>query len=128
MNRREFQKSTLTVTALGSGAHLAGAAENPGNMDRKPGETGPQVTRRPYKNTGMTLPLLGFGLMRLPQKDGKVDYPTAEAMVERAMKAGCNYFDTAYMYHDGESEKLAGRFSRSIRATATVWSARCRSS
>lgn len=108
MNRREFQKSTLTVTALGSGAHLAGAAENPGNMDRKTGETGPQVTRRPYKNTGMTLPLLGFGLMRLPQKDGKVDYPTAEAMVERAMKAGCNYFDTAYMYHDGESEKLAG--------------------
>lgn len=108
MNRREFLKSTLTVAALGSVAHLAGAAENSVNIDNRTGETRPQVTRRPYRNTGMTLPLLGFGLMRLPQKDGKVDYPTAEAMVERAMKAGCNYFDTAYMYHNGESEKFVG--------------------
>lgn len=108
MNRREFLKSTLTVAALGSVAHLAGAAENSVNIDKRTGETGPQVTRRPYKNTGMTLPLLGFGLMRLPQKAGKVDYPIAEAMVARAMKAGCNYFDTAYRYHDGESEKFVG--------------------
>ena len=61
MNRREFLKSTLTVAALGSVAHLAGAAENSVNIDKRTGETGPQVTRRPYKNTGMTLPLLGFG-------------------------------------------------------------------
>ncbi|MBS1369251.1 MAG: aldo/keto reductase [Lentisphaeria bacterium] len=46
--------------------------------------------------------------MRLPEKDGKVDRATAQTMVDRAMAAGCNYFDTAYMYHDGESETFAG--------------------
>ena len=69
-------------------------------------EKGPQVTRRPYRNTDMTMPRLGFGMMRLPEKDGKVDDETAEKMVAKAMAAGCNYFDTAYMYHGGESEKF----------------------
>ncbi len=109
MDRREFLKSAMTVAALGSLANLTGAAEKNNNMDKKTNGTGPQVTRRPYKNTAMTLPLLGFGLMRLPQKDGKVDYATAEAMVAKAMNAGCNYFDTAYMYHNGESEKFVGQ-------------------
>ena len=68
-----------------------------------------QVTRRPYRNTDMTMPRLGFGMMRLPEKDGKVDEETAEKMVAKAMAAGCNYFDTAYMYHDGESERFVGR-------------------
>ena len=72
-------------------------------------KTMPQVTRRPHRNTGMTLPLLGFGLMRLPQKDGKIDDATAEQMVAKAFEAGCNYFDTAYMYHDGDSERFVGR-------------------
>lgn len=109
MNRREFLKSTLTIAAMTPVAHLAGAAKtNDGIMKNTP-VSEQQVTRRPYKDSFMTLPLLGFGLMRLPQKNGKVDYPTAEAMVAKAMKAGCNYFDTAYMYHNGESEKFVGQ-------------------
>ena len=71
--------------------------------------TGAKVTRRPYRNTEMTMPLLGFGLMRLPQKDGKIDDETAERMVAKAFAAGCNYFDTAYMYHEGDSERFVGR-------------------
>ncbi len=67
-----------------------------------------KITRRPYKDTDLTLPLLGFGVMRLPLKDEAIDYATACAMVDRAMAAGCNYFDTAYMYHQGESEKFLG--------------------
>ena len=109
MNRREFLKSSLTVAAFGSVARLAGAAEKSGGIAGEPDRVGPQVTRRPYRNSSMTLPLLGFGLMRLPQKDGKIDFPAAEAMVDTAMRAGCNYFDTAYMYHGGESEKFAGK-------------------
>lgn len=99
----------MTVAAFASVGRLAGSEAKEINADKSSNGTGPQVTRRPYKKTGMTLPLLGFGLMRLPVKDGKVDIPTAEAMVERAMKAGCNYFDTAYMYHGGESEKFVGQ-------------------
>lgn len=52
--------------------------------------------------------LLGFGLMRLPlNKDGKIDRKRALAMVDRAIASGVNYFDTAYFYHDEESEDFA---------------------
>ena len=104
MDRRDFLKSALTVAALGSVSRFAAHAETDNATKSSAAGTAAQVTRRPYKNSGMTLPLLGFGLMRLPEKDGKVDRATAQAMVDRAMTAGCNYFDTAYMYHNGESE------------------------
>ena len=55
--------------------------------------------------------LLGFGLMRLPILDGKmsnIDYPKAQAMVDMAYKAGVNYYDTAYLYHEGKSEVFVG--------------------
>ena len=56
------------------------------------------------------LPLLGFGTMRLPlNAEGKVDESQVEAMVKYAMDHGVNYFDTAYPYHDGESERIIGR-------------------
>ena len=56
------------------------------------------------------LSLLGFGTMRLPLKeDGTVDEIQVERMVAYAMENGVNYFDTAYPYHDGESERLIGR-------------------
>jgi len=47
---------------------------------------------------------LGFGLMRLPTKDGEIDLDTTKEMVDAYMAAGHNYFDTAYMYHGGKSE------------------------
>lgn len=50
---------------------------------------------------------LGFGLMRLPEKDGKIDYDHVCRMVDKYMAAGLNYFDTAYIYHSGESEVAA---------------------
>ncbi len=56
------------------------------------------------------LPLLGFGAMRLPKRDdGKIDYEETERLVDRAMAAGVNYFDTAYPYHEGYSETVIGQ-------------------
>lgn len=56
------------------------------------------------------LSLLGFGTMRLPLKDdGTIDEVQVEQMVAYAMENGVNYFDTAYPYHDGESERVIGR-------------------
>ena len=52
-----------------------------------------------------TMPKLGFGLMRLPEKDGKIDIAHVSRMVYTYMQAGMNYFDTAYVYHGGNSEK-----------------------
>ena len=53
--------------------------------------------------------LLGFGCMRFPTLDGNINEPLAEEMLDRAYAAGVNYFDTAYPYHNGQSEPFVGR-------------------
>lgn len=52
------------------------------------------------------MPKLGFGLMRLPEKDGEIDLDQVCKMVDAYLEAGLNYFDTAYVYHGGNSEKI----------------------
>ena len=110
MNRRDFLKSALTVAALAPVTRLAAKAGPDGNKTSDVAQ-GTQVTRRQYKNTQLSVPLLGFGCMRLPTiapDKPDIDYATAKKMIASAMKAGCNYFDTAYMYHGGRSEKCLG--------------------
>ena len=61
---------------------------------------------------GEKLSALGFGTMRLPVLDedyGKVDEKKAAEMFDYAISHGVNYFDTAWGYHDGESENVVGR-------------------
>ena len=56
------------------------------------------------------LSLLGFGTMRLPlNPDGSIDEAQVRQMTRYAMDHGVNYFDTAYPYHNGESERVIGR-------------------
>ena len=64
---------------------------------------------RKFGKTGETVSVLGFGAMRFPCKDGKVDADEAVAMLRRSIDAGLTYIDTAYFYHDGESESIVGR-------------------
>ncbi len=52
---------------------------------------------------------LGFGFLRLPQKDGGLDYGAINEMVDLFLANGGCRFDTAYMYHDGESEVAIGK-------------------
>ena len=47
---------------------------------------------------------LGFGCMRLPMKDEKVDHAAFCDMIDAFMEAGFCYFDTARGYHSGQSE------------------------
>ena len=47
---------------------------------------------------------LGFGCMRLPMRDGEVDYEKFCEMTDRFLEAGFTYFDTAHGYIDGKSE------------------------
>ena len=59
---------------------------------------------------GEKLSLLGFGTMRLPTlPSGEVDEQTTSEMVKLALDSGVNYFDTAYPYHSGASERVIGR-------------------
>lgn len=54
--------------------------------------------------TGNKLSVLGFGLMRLPNSlPGRIDLATTQKLFERAVEAGVNYFDTAYVYAGSES-------------------------
>ena len=59
---------------------------------------------------GKQLSRLGFGTMRLPTNaDGSIDEVRVAEMTAYAFEHGVNYFDTAYPYHGGESERVIGR-------------------
>lgn len=136
MNRRDFIKTGLAAAAIsmlpgraplgalgGSRASAAEAAATPGGDGK--------VARRPFAGGKLTIPLLGFGMMRLPMKDGKIDYEHGKKMVARAFEAGVNYFDTAFMYHGGASEKFVGdvlsqypRDSYYLASKLPVWMAK----
>ncbi len=47
---------------------------------------------------------LGFGFLRLPEIDGKLDMDTIKTMTDAFIAGGGSYFDTAYTYLDGRSE------------------------
>ena len=77
-----------------------------------------------------TMPKLGFGLMRLPTNDGEIDLAQVCRMADAYLEAGFNYFDTAYVYHGGNSEKivkeaLAKRHPRERFMVATKLPAWC---
>ena len=71
------------------------------------------VDKRKFKDTEVSL--LGLGTMRLPTKtplkreaNPMINYQKAQELVDLAYKNGVNYYDTAYMYHLGKSEKFIG--------------------
>jgi predicted aldo/keto reductase-like oxidoreductase len=69
---------------------------------------------RKFPRVSHDISILGFGCMRLPtaegqQAGGKIDEPKAIGMIRAAIDSGVNYIDTAYPYHNGESEVVVGR-------------------
>ncbi|HVN73718.1 MAG TPA: aldo/keto reductase [Methanoregula sp.] len=65
---------------------------------------------RKMKKAAPELSILGFGCMRLPvDGEGKIDEELATGMLRYAIDNGVNYVDTAYPYHNGESEPFVGR-------------------
>ena len=92
--------------------------------------TSRSVNANPIATTSIDLntPKLGFGCMRLPLNNPDditdIDMDQFKRMVDICMDAGCTYFDTAYVYHEGHSETalkeaLVDRYPREAYTIAT---------
>ena len=71
---------------------------------------------------GEEIKKLGFGLMRLPQKDGEIDVEQTKTMVDMFLKEGFTYFDTAWAYNGSEDairQALVERYPRESFQLAT---------
>lgn len=115
MGRRHF------LQLLGAGA-LAGVAASCGSASGGSERSGAEapgtgdMTMRANHNTGDTVSVLGYGMMRLPTtkvSDGvneveTIDQEQVNRLVDYALEHGVNYFDTAPVYCQGKSEEATG--------------------
>ena len=68
------------------------------------------MDQRTFPSLGVTASHLGFGCMRFPtSEDGTIDFEQSKEMIDYAYANGVNYYDTAYPYHDGNSETFLAR-------------------
>ena len=66
-----------------------------------------------FRDTDIKLSTLGYGGMRFPMTEaGAIDEAASMKLIERSISGGVNYFDTAYFYHNGNSE---GFLSKALR-------------
>ena len=115
MDRRDFIKSGLLAAAVGavSGPRvIAQEAERQvarEHLSKDILNYNPQMQYRPMGRTGVNVSALGFGMLRLPMKNGHVDFDQTTPMVRRAIEGGVNYIDTGRVYLGGESEQAVGK-------------------
>ncbi len=65
--------------------------------------------------------VLGFGCMRFPQKGNGVDKETTFKLLKQAYDDGINYYDTAFLYHNGKSEVILGEFIKMYDIRKSVY-------
>src|ERR1700740_2441556 len=75
---------------------------------------------RVFGRTGMQLSVLGFGCGAVGGLMVRGNPADQERAVARAIELGINYFDTAAMYGNGESERNLGRVMKSLRPDIRV--------
>ena len=76
------------------------------------------MLNRVIRKTGDEISPLGFGAMRLPLKNGKVDRELAKKQIYHAIDNGINFIDTAYLYGDSETflgEILQGEYKDKVK-------------
>ena len=116
MGRRGFLKKLGAATAVVSGASLYGCSsgEKQAVSPTVSSNAGKgEMTYRVNPNTGDKVSLLGYGCMRWPMKkneEGKdiVDQEKVNELVDYAIEHGVNFFDTAPVYLQGQSEAAMG--------------------
>src|SRR5262245_47333716 len=78
------------------------------------------MEKREFGRTGMQLSVLGFGCGAVGGLMVRGDAADQERTIARAIAAGVNYFDTAVLYGDGESEKNLGRILQELKPADAV--------
>ena len=78
------------------------------------------MEKRVFGRTGMQLSVLGFGCGAVGGLMVRGDAADQQRTVARAIAAGVNYFDTAVLYGDGESEKNLGRILQKLKPADVV--------
>src|SRR5436189_3441761 len=78
------------------------------------------MDKRRFGGTGLDVSLLGFGCGAVGGLMIKGTAADQERAVSRALELGINYFDTAQMYGNGESEKNLGRVLKTLKPECYV--------
>ena len=68
-----------------------------------------------YELLSLGIGKLGYGNMRLPKQDGKIDFDTIYSMIDAFLASGNSYFDTAYLYENSEEVLREGLVRRHPR-------------
>ena len=113
IDRREFLKRGSAAVAAVSGVSLlSGCKNNTGDTDTDNYFNG-KMTYRTNQGCGDKVSILGYGCMRWPMikdENGKdiVDQEAVNKLVDYAIANGVNFFDSAPVYLQGQSEKATG--------------------
>ena len=110
LSRRDFLKRmgiTVGSTALAMTLEPLTAFGKEEEL-KNPVSSSNGMTYRVNRKTGEKVSLLGYGMMRLPQKGGKIDQELVNEEVKYALEHGVNYFDTSPHYVGGRSEGSLG--------------------
>lgn len=122
VSRRDFLKISGTAAVTAAVASCGGSNQVGGDLDPNGHHTGEipkdKMTYRTNPTTGDKVSLLGYGMMRLPNKvvkseqDGpqeeEIDQEQVNRLVKFALDHGVNYFDTSPAYCRGFSEQSTG--------------------
>ena len=111
ISRRDFLKVGAGAVVMGAAASCKPVAKNKGSKEVEVSEGMPLRTN---PNTGDKVSLLGYGCMRWPMiKDESgnevIDQEKVNEMVDYAIEHGVNYFDSAPVYLQGQSEAATAK-------------------
>ena len=115
IDRREFLKTAASAAAVTTGISVLPGCKGSGASSTADAgtEASGEMTYRTNPKQGDKVSILGYGCMRWPMtkdKDDKdiVDQEAVNRLVDHALANGVNYFDTAPVYLQGQSERVTG--------------------
>lgn len=115
--RRHVLQGAGALLGLSAVSYALNRLDMPGGAsENMPPEAFGSLTRNRHPATGVEVSALGMGCMRLPMlasatspRGPEIDEQAAFRLIDYALAAGINYFDTAWFYHSGASESVLGK-------------------